>query len=123
MTQTKQANASCTARRFVKPRADILENETGLVLLVDLPGVSEQDIRIDLDQGRLTIETASERAARDGRELLTEYRPADFRRAFLISEEIDAEGITAGLKDGVLRVDLPKAARLQPRRIAVQPAS
>lgn len=107
------------------PNVDILENDTELLLLADVPGAKAGDIDIDYEHGRLTIQArVAPRQPEDRtRYLMREYGVGDYRRSFEIGEGIDAEKIHAEVADGVLTLHLPKSQALQPRRIAVQSAN
>lgn len=106
------------------PATDIYETEQEIVVLADMPGVNEQNLEVHLDNQVLTLVGRSEIAAPDGRELLHgEFGPAEFRRTFTLTEDIDREKISARIKAGQVRITLPKAAKSQPRRIAVEAAA
>lgn len=107
-------------RPTFSPRVDILELPEELTLLVDLPGVKSDGVTLDFERGELTVYAKREPTARGGRGLVEEFEVGDYRRAFLISQEVAADKITAELKNGVLTVHLPKAAAALPRRIAVK---
>lgn len=103
------------------PATDIYETDHALVVVVDMPGVDERHLEVTLENQVLTLSGRAEGLPGAERELLyREFGPAEFRRTFTVQDDIDREKITARLKNGVLRVTLPKAARAQPRRIAVQ---
>ena len=89
---------------------DIHENEDELLLVVDLPGVTPEGVKIDYDAPELRIR--AEREANGG--------STAYFRAFRVDERIDPDGIEAELKDGVLSVHLKKSADLKPRRVAVK---
>lgn len=103
------------------PRTDIYETNDGLVVLADMPGVSPETVDVTLEKRVLTIRGRSEDQPPEGFSLTyAEYRPTDYERFFTLSEDIEAERIEAQLKDGVLRVLLPKAGPAQTKRIQVQ---
>lgn len=103
------------------PLVDILESDTGLTLVADMPGVSPDNLSIDLADRVLTIMGRVEKDADDNfKTLSTEYGVGDFYRQFTISEVIDQDQISASLKNGVLTLELPKIAPAQPRKISVQ---
>lgn len=106
-------------RGYVAPLVDIFENGDELLLVADVPGVSNDDLSIQFEKGQLTLE-ARRNDAFEGTALAAEYRPFDFRRTFVIPQGIDAAKISAELNSGVLRVHLPKAAQLKPRQIHVK---
>lgn len=107
--------------RWLVPRVDVLEDDTGISLLADLPGVSKEQLDIEVDGETLTLEG---RVAQDTPEGLqpayVEVRVPRYRRAFTLSRELDTSRIEANLKDGVLTLRIPKQAHAQPKRIEVQ---
>ena len=103
------------------PAVDIFENDTEIVLLADMPGVKAQDLNIDLRDDTLTLDGGVEALEASGEEsVLMEYEVGKYFRKFSLSEVIDQEKIDAQLKDGVLRLTLPKVEKATPRTIAVQ---
>ena len=102
------------------PPIDIYENETGLVLQADLPGVSLETLELQVQDNKLTLfGRVVPVVLDDAQELHQEYRIGDFLRSFILSDEVDHEHITARLKHGVLTVELPRAEQAKPRRIPV----
>jgi len=102
------------------PDVDIFETEQALTLLADMPGVTTESLTIDLRDNVLTItgETGSSKKA-DETPLLVEYNTGTYYRQFSLSDIIDQEKIDANLKDGVLRLTLPKIEKATPRKITV----
>lgn len=109
-------------RATVLPPVDIYEQDGTLVIVADMPGVSEKDVEVVLENGDLTLRGRPSRAEPSGSVLYAEFEPADFERVFAVSDDVDPEGVRATIRNGVLRVELPKAKERQPRRIAVQAA-
>lgn len=106
--------------RVYRPNVDIFELADQLVLQVDLPGARSDAVDIHFEDRELTIEARLEDRYTDrGAPLLAEYGVGDFRRTFRVSEDVNAAGITAELKDGVLTLRLPKIETAKPRKIAV----
>lgn len=107
--------------RALVPRVDVLEDDTGITLLADLPGVPREQLELKVEGDTLTIEGevpplgASELAP-----VYAELRVPRYRRAFTLSRELDAGRIEAGLTNGVLKLRIPKTEHAQPRRIQVQ---
>jgi HSP20 family molecular chaperone IbpA len=103
------------------PRADIYETEKAIYVVADMPGVDETSLDITLEKGVLTLNGAVEPDAHEGySRAYSEYRVGDYVRSFSLSDEIDQEAIEATLKDGVLRLTLPKITEVQTRRIEVK---
>ena len=101
------------------PAVDIYESEEALTLVADMPGVSKESLTIDLKENTLTIKGGVQPTQALGKVLYKEYEEGDYYRQFTLSELIDQGGITAGLKDGVLTLNLPKVKPAQPRRIEI----
>jgi HSP20 family molecular chaperone IbpA len=105
------------------PDVDIFENDDGLVLLADMPGVLPDALKIDLRDDTLTLSGSVTPEDTSGEEvLMAEYRTGHYYRQFNLSEIIDQEKIEAQLTEGVLRLSLPKVAKATPRQITVQAA-
>lgn len=103
------------------PRADIYESDEAITIVADLPGVDETTLDITLENNVLTINGYVEMAPPEGYSLAyAEYRVGDYQRAFTLSDQIDREGIEAVLRDGVLRLHLPKITEAKKHRIAIK---
>lgn len=108
-------------KRALVPRVDVLEDESGITLLADLPGVARDALELRVEGDTLTIEGEIAPLAPEQLEpVYAEVRVPRYRRAFTLSRELDAERIDAQLKDGVLNLRIPKQEHAQPRRIQVQ---
>jgi HSP20 family protein len=108
-------------RPVYAPNADIFETEDGLVILADMPGVSPDGVDVTLERNVLTIRGRTEDSPPQGfSPVYLEYQPGDYERVFTLSEGIEAERIEAGVKNGVLRLFLPKAGPAQTKRIQVR---
>jgi len=103
------------------PRADIYEANEQIVVVVDVPGADENSIDVTLEKNILTINALVEPAEPAGYTLTyAEYEVGDYQRSFKLSDEIDRDHIQATIKDGVLRLYLPKAAAAKARKIGVK---
>lgn len=102
------------------PSVDIFESDHEITLLADMPGVSSDNVNIDLHEGVLTIsgDVAPWENAEEA-DLLAEFEIGKYYRQFTLSEIVDQEKIEAKLENGVLRLKLPKAEKAVPRKIAV----
>jgi HSP20 family protein len=119
--QSETGRATPVGRRVTyTPQVDILEQPEGLVLYVDLPGVKADSVEVDFERGELTVRARREAVKRPGPCLVEEFEPGDFYRAFLISQDIAADQVTAELKNGVLTVRCPRSPAALPRRISVK---
>lgn len=102
------------------PLVDIFETQNELTLLADMPGVPMENVEIDLDNNLLTIRGSVNAEKMGGSLLLQEYEVGDYYRQFNLTNVIDRNKIDASMKDGVLKVVLPKAEAAKPRKIAVK---
>lgn len=107
--------------RVYTPQVDIAEEPDAIVVMADMPGVDEKSVDISLEKNELSIYGKVENVSFDNyRPLLTEYGIGDYERTFTLSDEIDRDGIQASVKNGVLKVVLPKVAMAKSRKIAVK---
>lgn len=102
------------------PVVDIWETETGLRLVADMPGVAPEELTLGLQDNTLTLSGRVPSGPEGRKMLIREYEVGDFYRQFSLADNIDQAGITASMKDGVLTLDLPRAAPAQPRKIVVR---
>jgi len=103
------------------PAVDIFETEKEITLLADMPGVKTGDLNIDLRENVLTLDGDVKSPERSGEvDVIREYRTGKYYRQFTLSQVIDQAKIDAELKEGVLRLRLPKVEAATPRRIAVK---
>lgn len=108
---------------YLLPRVDVLEDVAGITLLADLPGVKKEGLDIKVDGPTLSLEgTISPDTVPTTGAGFAEVRAARYLRSFTLSTELDTAAIDAQLKDGVLRLRIPKVAEAQPRRIEVRVA-
>jgi HSP20 family molecular chaperone IbpA len=127
--QTSSSPSSAVAGRaegtqpqpYVVPPVDVFENDNAITVLADLPGVARDQLQVRVDGDTLTLEATATTAGPANLELLVgEARCPTYRRQFTLSRELDSGRIEAQLRDGVLRLTIPKAEEAKPRRIQVQ---
>jgi HSP20 family protein len=88
--------------------------------MADLPGVTTETLELQVQDNKLTIfGRVTSVVPPEARLLHREYNRGDFLRSFILSDEVDYDGITAKLNNGVLEVNLPRMPRAEPRRIQV----
>ena len=115
------AAESTSSRRTFVPRADIYETSRDIVVLADLPGVEEKDIDITVEKNILTIKANVQHDFPHNHSLTyAEYNVGDWLRKFALPNEIDRDGISATMKNGVLRLVMPKSSSAQVRKIQVK---
>ncbi|MFA6749350.1 MAG: Hsp20/alpha crystallin family protein, partial [Candidatus Riflebacteria bacterium] len=95
------------------------EEENGLKLVADLPGVDKEGLKLSVDKNILTIE-GHVTPDLDASFLMREYEPSNYFRQFELTESVDQENINAELNNGVLKVFLPFAKETQPKVISVK---
>jgi HSP20 family protein len=118
-----QTAAEQDQQRSVLPAVDVFEDQTGITLLADMPGVPKDKLELKVEGETLLIEGSVQPLTPDGLEAVyAELRIPRYRRSFNLSRELDATRIDASLKDGVLTLRIPKQAHAQPRRIEVSSA-
>ena len=103
------------------PSVDIFETDHEITLLADLPGVTANNLTIDLRENILTLtgEVAPFEEANE-EDILIEYEIGKYYRQFNLSSVIDQSKIDAKLNDGVLRLSLPKVKEVKPRKIEIK---
>jgi HSP20 family molecular chaperone IbpA len=115
-----EKDAPAATGSVMLPRVDVLEDDTGITIFADLPGV---------DKGQLTLKTEGDALVIEGEmspptpgtlePVYAEVRATRYRRSFTLSRELDASRTHATLKDGVLSLRIPKRSTAQPQRIKI----
>ena len=110
------------AEDTVTPPADIYETDSELVLVADVPGVGPDQLNIQVDKGVLTLEATPDvdMPGDDYARTYVGFWPGTFFRAFALSDEIDRDGISAEVSNGVVTVHLPKAPSARSRKIEIK---
>ncbi len=99
----------------ITPAIDIHENADGLILEADLPGANESSLRVELEHNVLNLHASVTRALPEtARAVHQESGVAEYFRSFILSDEVQRDEIRAELKNGVLRLTLPRAEREAP---------
>jgi HSP20 family molecular chaperone IbpA len=106
------------AGAFFVPNVDVFEDKAQMVLVADMPGVGKDSVDIRVEENRLLIKGSVSRDI-PGEYVLSEYSIGDYMRTFTLSNFIDQSSITASIKNGVLRIIMPKSESLKPRKISV----
>lgn len=107
--------------RVFVPAVDIFETPETLVLVADMPGVSGDQVKLDLKENHLTLYGTVGPPLGSGEAMVAqEYYIGDFQRDFHLGSLIDQSKIEATMKDGVLRLVMPKVEKAKPRKIEVK---
>jgi len=103
------------------PPVDVVEDNTGITLYADLPGVSKDKLDLSVEGDTLSIEGTVAIPMPDAMQAnYAEVSSPRYRRVFTLSKELDPNKISAELVQGVLKLRIPKAEHAQPRRIEVR---
>ncbi len=109
-----------TLRRWI-PAMDLVETEGSFVLRADLPGLTEKDVNVELEDNTLTI-SGERRAAHEERKegyYRVERASGTFSRSLTLPEGVDPEAVRASFEHGVLEVRIPKPEARKPRKVAI----
>jgi HSP20 family protein len=117
---TPHPGSGGTLRRWM-PAMDLVETDDRFVLRADLPGLAEEDIKIEFEDGTLTVsgERKAEHEAKNGGYYRVERAFGAFSRSLTLPQGIDAEAVTASFDRGVLEIGIPKPEQRKPRRIEI----
>jgi HSP20 family protein len=123
ITNKNKDKEQSAAEDTLLPPVDVIEDSAGITLLADLPGVSKDKLNLQLEKNRLTIEgDVGIELPQEMQSTHAEVRLPRYRRVFTLSSELDSEKASAELKNGVLKLHIPKASHAQPRRIQINVA-
>jgi len=121
MSNEVQTSSQAPQQRSVVPPVDVFEDASSITVLADLPGVAREQLHVRVDGETLILEAVASTAGPQDMELVYgELQCPAYRRQFTLSRELDTQRIEAQLRDGVLRLTIPKAEEARPRRIQVQ---
>lgn len=119
--ETPERGERTRAKKVYRPAVDIIERKDDIIVIADMPGVNEKTVDITLEKNILTIYGKVEYEIPENHRLyLSEYGIGDYQRVFTINEEIDRDKIQASVKNGVLKIILPKAESMKTKKIEVK---
>lgn len=95
----------------ISPDCDIEEAQDNFIVNVDMPGLNQNDIRVELDRDMLTVE---------GKSLVSGLEPRIYKRQFRVMRGLDASKVQADYKFGILTLKLAKTSTQQPKQISIQ---
>jgi HSP20 family protein len=120
---TEHSSSNGLGAMTFTPAVDIFEKGETTIIMADMPGVAADDIDVTLERQVLTLKGHVKPHAPEGyRRLSAEYREGDYMRVFTLSDEVDQKKIKADFKNGVLRLELPRAVEAKPKKISVKAA-
>ncbi|WP_044874011.1 Hsp20/alpha crystallin family protein [Pseudomonas sp. LFM046] len=110
-----------TETQTLLPRIDVFEDDNGIQVFADLPGVPKERLVVNVEGDTLVLEgEIMPEMSKQLEAVYAEVQLSRFRRAFTLSTELDTTQIDAQLRDGVLNLRIPKHPHAQPRKIAVR---
>ena len=118
--EVDKAQESTTPMRAFLPTTDIFETEDALTVVLEMPGVARDNVEVSVENGMVTVEGRINFDKYEGLlPVYSEYNIGPYRRSFRVSSRVDADRITAEMRDGVITLVLPKVEEAKPRRIEV----
>lgn len=122
MSDAKKPEAPAKDATLMPP-VDVIEDANGITLYADLPGVPKDRLHIQVEADTLTLEGEIVLTVPEGMDAThAEVSLPRYKRVFTLSKELDADQVAAEFNQGVLKLRIPKAAHLQPRRVEIQVA-
>ncbi|PZS08422.1 MAG: hypothetical protein DLM64_12530 [Solirubrobacterales bacterium] len=120
-TPAAPGNGGAGALRRWMPAMDLVETEEEFVLRADLPGLSESDVNIELEDNVLTVsgERKAEHKERKEGYYRVERASGSFARTLTLPDGVDADAVNASFDRGVLEVRIPKPEQRKPRKVAI----
>ena len=106
---------------MVIPSVDIYENDHEILLHADMPGVKKEDINVNIENGTLTL-SGTRKMTTTGVANWEEFEDVEYSRVFSVPQSIDTGKVDAELKDGVLRLHLPRSEASKPKKIEIKAA-
>ena len=107
--------------RPITPPVDIVEDQDGITVRADLPGVAKEDLAIDVDGDTLTITGSVSLGETSGlQSVYAEVRSPQYKRSFVLSRDLDTANVQASLANGVLTLRVPKSEQAKPRRVEIK---
>ena len=121
-TNNVATNEATPNTAALMPRVDVIEDKAGITLYADLAGVPKDKLTLNIEADTLTIEGEVGLDTPPGMEAShAEISLPRYRRVFSLSKELDSEKISAQFEHGVLKLNIPKAEHLQPRKVEIKP--
>lgn len=110
-----------TASQGWNPAVEVFESEGALNFCVEVPGLDKDDLKIDVQNGHLTISGEKKVESEDGKEYFRKERfYGKFTRTFRLADSVDTENVKANLTNGVLRISIPRKEEAKPKQIEVK---
>ena len=104
----------------VLPKVNVTETDSSFYLEAETPGMQDKDIGIEVHNGVLTIKGHTANKSEKENYHIREFSSQSFERSFRLSDRVDTEQVSAKIKNGILKVDLPKHEQVKPLKIEIQ---
>jgi len=125
VTSTQEQTKPLTQQEqpALRPAVDVHENDDVIVLYAELPGISQDNLNITIDNGNLQLEAkASIDTPSEMDVVYAEFQTPNYRRSFTLSNELDIDTIEARLSHGILQLSIPKKETIKPKKVEVKVA-
>jgi Molecular chaperone (small heat shock protein) len=120
-TEVQPAAEQKRVEQIVRPEVDIFEDDSGITVHADMPGVSKERLTVKVEGDTLSIDGVAEIPMPERMEpLYAEVRATHYQRSFTLSPEMDVDKVEASLKNGVLTLRIPKREEHKPKKIEVK---
>lgn len=108
--------------RAVHPKVNIVENENEFLLTAEVPGMEENDIAVEINEGVLSLRgnVKEEKETKDENFRIREYRSQNFERSFRLGDTVDPDKVVAKMEKGVLQVSLGKKEIAKPKKVEIK---
>jgi HSP20 family protein len=118
---TRTLGEGVSASQTWTPAVDVFETKDAVTLKAELPGLSVDDVDVEIDENVLTVsgERKFEDTVEDGRYYRVERSYGRFARSLTLPQGVNADQVSATFKDGILEVTVPKADEVKPRKVAI----
>ena len=106
----------------ITPAVDVRETDDDFAITVDLPGFDSSQVEVSIDNDVLTVSgsRAEEKGVREGKYHLSERRRGEFRRAFVLPDQVDPDSVEGKFANGVLELTFPKRPQSKPKKVKVK---
>ncbi len=111
-----------TMEHFMAPKSEVLENDNAFLINVQLPGMSREDVKVDVKEHELSIvaESKTEKEEKSDRYHLREFKSGKFKRNFYLPKMANIEAIKAEMKNGILEIEIPKMEKAKAKEISIK---
>lgn len=108
------------ARAIIQPACSICEDDGKVILHIEMPGVEKDGIEVSVEKNELIIFGKAAKLEAEGKYLINERHPGDYRKRFIIDETIDREKIEASMNNGILSLTLRTKESAKPKKVEIR---